>query len=295
MIPATQARDGCGNTDVACNFKRHHENQTQIIFMGLFDFLKKKEQVIENKNGKILLAMPMFNNEESFDLDKVVGYLKSNWNVIVSDINGDNNTVTFTIQGEMVAFATMNVQIPWGDIQETAQYAYNWTTAEKDLENHNSHIIVTVMSSNKSEIERFGILTKVLSSILSTTNCIGVYQGSQSLLISKEQYLDSAEALKQNEIPFDLWIYIGLRKTDSGNNAYTYGLNSFDKLEMEFINSKLELQEMYNFLGNICAYIINSNVKFKNGETLGYTDEQKIKITQSQGIFVEGQTLKLEM
>lgn len=263
--------------------------------MGLFDFLKKKEQVIENKNGKVLLAMPMFNNGEGFDLDKVVDYLKTSWNVKATDINGDNNTVTFTIQGEMVALATMAVQIPWGDIQGTAQYAYNWTTAEKDLENHNSHIIVTVMSSNKSEIERFGILTKVLSSILATTNCLGVYQGSQSLLISKEQYLDSAEALKENKIPFDLWIYIGLRKTDSGNNAYTYGLSSFDKLEMEFINCKLELQEMYNFLGNICAYVINNNVKFKNGETLGYTAEQKIKITQSKGIFVEGQTLKLEM
>ena len=91
--------------------------------MGLFDFLKKKEQVIENKNGKVLLAMPMFNNGESFDLDKVVDYLKSNWDVIVTEINGDNNTVTFTIQGEMVALATMAVQIPWGDIQGTAQYA----------------------------------------------------------------------------------------------------------------------------------------------------------------------------
>jgi Domain of unknown function (DUF4261) len=263
--------------------------------VGLFDFLKKKKQVTESKNGKILLAMPMFNNGETFELDKVVDFLKTDWNTLVTDINGDSTTVTFSIQGEMVALATMPVQIPWGDIQGTAQYAYNWTTAEKDLENHNSHIIVTVMTSNKSEIEKFGILTKVLSSILATTNCLGVYQGSQSLLISKEQYLESAEVLKENKIPFDLWIYIGLRKTDSGNNAYTYGLTSFDKLEMEFVNCRLELQEMYDFLGNICSYIINSNVEFKNGETLGYTAEQKIKITESKGIFVEGQTLKLEM
>lgn len=263
--------------------------------MGLFNFFKKKEQAIYNNNSKVLLAMPMFNNGESFELDKVVDYLKSYWNVTATDINGDNNAATFTIKGEMVALAAMNVQIPWVEIQGTAQYAYNWITAEKDLENHNSHNIVTVISSYNSDIERFKIFTKVLSSILATTNCIGVYQGTQSLLIPKEQYLDSADALKQNKIPFDLWIYIGLRKTDSGNNAYTYGLTSFDKLEMEFINCKLELQEMYEFLGNICAYVINSNVKFKNGETLGYTVDQKIKISQSKGIFVEGQTLKLEI
>ena len=61
------------------------------------------------------------------------------------------------------------------------------------------------MTSNKSEIERFGILTKVLSSILATTKSIEVFQGSQSLLIEKEQYLASANVLKENKIPLDLW------------------------------------------------------------------------------------------
>jgi hypothetical protein len=130
---------------------------------------------------------------------------------------------------------------------------------------------------------------------VATTNCLGVYQGSQSLLIPREQYLDSAEALKSDKIPLDLWVYIGIRKGENGNNAYTYGLTAFDKLEIEFINAKLDLGEMHGFLGNICAYVIKSNITFKSGETLGYTAEQKIKITESKGQFVEGQTLKLEM
>lgn len=64
---------------------------------------------------------------------------------------------------------------------------------------------------------------------------------------------------------------------------------------MEFINAPLDLEEIYDFLSNICAYVINSNVTFKSGQTLGYTAEQKIRITKSEGQFVEGQTLKLEM
>lgn len=263
--------------------------------MGLFDFLKKKEQPEETKKSNILLAMPMFNNGETFELNKVTDYLKSNWNTSVSDVNGESGTVTFSIQGETVALATMPVQIPWGDIEGTAQYSYNWMTANNDLKNHNSHIIVTVMSSKNSELERFKILTKVLSSIIATTNCIGIYQGSQSLLIPRQQYLESAEALKTDQIPLDLWVYIGLRKGEKGNNAYTYGLTAFDKLEMEFINAQLDLEEMHSFLSNICAYVINSNVTFKSGETLGYTAEQKIKITKSKGQFIEGQTLKLEI
>lgn len=263
--------------------------------MGLFDFLKKSEKPKEDKPGGVLLAMVMFNNGETFELEKVIGYLKSHWSIEVTKVSGSNETVNFAVQGEVVALLSMQFQIPWADVQKTAQYAYNWTTAAEDLKHHNAHVIVTVMSNTKSQIERYGIWTKVISSILATSNGLGVYQGSQSLLISKEQYLDSAEVLKSGLIPVDLWVYIGLRKGDIGNNAYTYGLTAFGKLEMEFINANLELGDMYSFLINICAYVIKSNVNFKSGETLGFTMEQKIKITKSPGLFVEGQSLKLEL
>jgi hypothetical protein len=263
--------------------------------MGLFDLFKEKKQSEETKKNKVLLAMPMFNKAETFELDKVVDNLRNNWKLDVSDIIGDNKTVTFSIQGMTIALGTMPVQIPWEDIEKTAQYAYNWPDAIKELKDHDSHIIVSVMSKSKSDIEQYVILTKVLSSILSTSNCIGVYQGSQSLLLSKKQYLESAEELRSNKIPVDLWIYIGLRKGEKGNSAYTYGLKAFDKIEMEFLDAKLELHELHSFLTNICAYIINSDVNFQSGQTLGYTAEQKISISQSKGVFVEGQTLKLNL
>ncbi len=263
--------------------------------MGLFDFFKKKEKPEETKRNDVILAMPMFNNGEIVDFEKVAAYLKSNWNTVISDINEDGRAITFSIQGETATIATMPVQIPFDDIKGTAQYAYNWTSAEKDLENHNSHAFVTIVSSNNSEVERFKILTKILSSIIATSNCLGIYQGSQSLLIPKKQYLSSAEELKSNQIPVDLWIYIGLRKGKDGNSAYTYGLTAFGKLEMEIINSKLALEELHSFLNNICAYVIDSDITFRSGETLGYTAEQKIRISKSSGQFVEGQTLKLEM
>jgi hypothetical protein len=45
--------------------------------MGLFDFFKKKEQPEETKKNNILLAMPIFNNGETFELNKVAEYLKN--------------------------------------------------------------------------------------------------------------------------------------------------------------------------------------------------------------------------
>ncbi len=257
-------------------------------------FFTKKEKKEETAKSNLLLAMPMFNNGEKFEADKVIAYLQSDWGLEVTDIDKSAEAASFSIQGETVVLATVAAQIPMGDIQGTAQYAYNWPTAVKDLENHNVHALVTILSNNNTAKERFAVLTKVLTAILATSNCIGIYQGTQSLLIPKAQYLDSAEALKSNQIPLDLWIYIGIRKGEQTNSAYSYGLTAFDKLEMEFVNAPLGLRELHTFLSQICGYVINSNVTFKSGETLGYTAEQKIKITQSKGKFVEGESFKLE-
>jgi len=73
------------------------------------------------------------------------------------------------------------------------------------------------------------------------------------------------------------------------------GVLSFGKQEIEVVDSPLALDELYGFLVNICSYVIGSDVVFQHGETLGYTAEQKIAITSSKGVFVEGETLKLAM
>ncbi|MNL84106.1 hypothetical protein D3C87_2119600 [compost metagenome] len=64
---------------------------------------------------------------------------------------------------------------------------------------------------------------------------------------------------------------------------------------MEIQKSPQDLAELFNFFSNIISYVINNDVTLRNGETLGYTEDQKIKITASQGMFVEGQTLRLEI
>ena len=263
--------------------------------MALFDIFKKKGRSTEKPESKILLAMPMFNDGETYQLDDVINNLKSFWNLTITEIDGNNNTAVFKVDGEMVALAYIPVQIPWGDIDGIAQYAYNWPTAAQELKDHNGHAIVSVMAGNKTAIERFRILSKVLCAILSTSNAIGIYQGNQSLLIPKSQYLDNIGELKEDETPVTLWVYFGLRKSDEGNNLYTYGLTEFGKQEIEVIDSKLGFEELYDSVANIVAYLIANDVTFKSGETIGNTAEQKIPIISSKGVFVDGQSLKLEM
>jgi hypothetical protein len=262
--------------------------------MGLFD-LFKKEPKPKSQESNILLAMPMFINGDTYEIKKIIDSLKTLWGFEITDFGGDENVAVFNVNGESVAIANMGIQIPWGDIEGTAKYAYNWPNVLEDLKDHTGHAIVTVMAGQKSPLDRFKILSKVLCSILITSNSVGVYQGSQSLLIPSKQYLNNIEALKSNGTPVFLWVYIGLKKYKTGNSAYTYGLKDFQKQEIEVIDSSLSLEYLLEFLGNIASYVIANDITLKNGETVGYTADQKVNVTISKAQFVEGQSVKLKI
>lgn len=253
----------------------------------------KRKKADTTQDSKIILGMVMLNDKNSFDVDSFVNDFKSNYGNKIKETSGDNGSFVFTVEGETTAIAHMDVPIPKGDIEGTAQYAYNWQTALEDTKDHKSHLIVSLMQGGHNQIKRFKIFTHVLCSLLRTTNAIGVYEGNQSLLIPKDGYLNEAEAMSDEYLPLNLWIYFGLRVTDNGNSAYTCGLKEFNKTEMEILNSSNNLEDIRGFLFNITHYVLDYDVTFQDGQTVGGSEEEKIAISLSKGKFVDGDTFKL--
>lgn len=115
----------------------------------------------------------------------------------------------------------------------------------------------------------------------------------ESLLIPKEDYLSEAEFMNEEYLPINLWIYVGLRVTDNGNAGYTYGLKEFGKAEMEILDSAKSLEDIRGFLFNIAHYVIEYDITFHDGQTVGVSEEEKIPINLSKGKYVEGDSFKL--
>lgn len=253
----------------------------------------KKKILNKPKDNKILLGMVMLSDESSFNADTFIDDFKSHYDGNIHEPAGGNNSFVFNIDSGMVAIGHIPAPIPLGDIEETAQYAYNWQTALQDIKQHKSHLIVSVMQGGQDQITRFRIFTQVLCSLLRTTNSIGVYKGNQSLLIPKDDYLNEAELMIDEYLPLDLWIYFGLRETVKGNSGYTYGLKEFGKSEMEVVNSSQTLEDIRGFLFNIAHYVLDHDVIFQDGQTIGFSEEEKIAISFSKGEFVDSETFKL--
>ncbi len=147
---------------------------------------------------------------------------------------GKNSAVFFTIDGHKVAAMAMPGPVPWGDLEFPANQSFVWPDAATELQTHDSHIIVTVMS-DVGGVQQARLLTQAVAGVIDATpGSLGVYQGDASLVIPAPLYQDMAATLTEAD-PLFLWVnfLVGV----NGNHVYGYtaGMDSIGQTADEWI------------------------------------------------------------
>lgn len=238
--------------------------------------------------------------EAVWDKEEFMRLLKEEWQVeeeenpqgdAEKDIAKEEDAVCFYSQGCMISVALMPAAIPDGEAEYHAGRNYMWQDAEKTVKQHQAHLLVIVMNLGAGALEAGKMLTKAVSVCCKQAGALGVY--ANETVYQPEQYLQFASILKESQFPIFNLVWFGLYPGKGGLCACTCGMDAFGYDEMEIIDSNAQPSEILDFLSGVAAYVIVENVTLQNGETIGFSAEQKISITKSQGIAVEGESLKL--
>jgi len=264
-----------------------------LATMGLFGF-KKQERKSEFMSNKPLLGMILLSDTSSMKIKGVVEELRKKWKLQVDDKDASDEISILVIDGYNITIANLSVPIPGDEIEIAAKYNYFWENGVDEATKHKGHIILSILNAGKNLVKENILFNKVAASILENSNSLGVYVGGRSLLLKKEFYLANTEMMTNEDFPLFNWIYFGMRHKNERNSVYTYGLADFNKKEMEIVNSAHSLKELRELMFNLTHYVILSDVTLKAGETIGVTDDQKMKITESKGEYLDGKTLKIE-
>ena len=259
--------------------------------MGLFK--KKKEQTDAARGSKNRFAGFVLLSDADWDKRKLIKDLQAQWNIcVVESGKQQDDTLVFQI-GKMIAtVGLMPVPVPGNEAEENARSNYLWSGAVEAAHNHRAHLIVAIMGTEPDILEQGILFVKLLSSCCSQKNVLGIY--SSGTVFEPRFYEGCAQIIKKNEFPILNCIWFGLWQRGSGICCYTYGMSAFGKDEMEVLDADAKPSDVRDFLLNMASYVLENDVMLNDGETIGFSAEDKYSITRSEGAALPGMTLKIE-
>ena len=263
--------------------------------MGLFN-RKKKQETEPEKSGSFVSFVLL--DDIALDLDALVKNLQEDWGITVAadDIDHQEKRFVSLQDGMMLAVSLMSAPVPNGEAVQNAKTNWLWPEAVSVAEAHKAHIMVAVMGMGQDSLHTATMHVKVCASCLTLSNATGM--NTLGSVLNPELYIEAAKMhIGNNTFPVMNLVFFGLYSNDGGKTGcgYTYGMDLFGKKNIEIIDSVHTPAEIHDFMVNIAGYVIESDVTLKDGETLGYSAEQKLPITESAGVAIDADKLTLKI
>lgn len=201
------------------------------------------------------------------------------------------STLVFEVEGMLAALSLYPFPVPHGEAEEAAGRCYLWPEAEAAARRHKGQLLVSVLGREAGPWKAAALQVKLVCAACGQAGTLGVY--ANGTVYPPELYQEAAAPLDEGELPLLNLVWVGLYRTEEGMGAYTDGLRSFGKDELEVLDARAEPAEVRNFLLNIADYLLEEDVTLRDGETIGFSEEQRLPITRSAGVGQEGMTLKI--
>ena len=254
--------------------------------------LINNEEETENEElegaGNVLAGFVLF-KDANVDWLRFKKILEDDWDITFDDEIKDG-AVVFSVDDMNVACSLMPSPIPNDEAVDAAKRNYLWKDGAEKTAEHQAHMIVAIMNKFDA-LDQQELLAKVACSLLKLDNAIGIYKAPT--VYEKDFYINFAMSIDKGECPVPIYVYVGLYTEDGKVFAFTSGMSVFGKLEMEGTGVDLQPNELLSFMFTICEYVIAEDVELKDGETVGYTENDKIPIHVSEGYSIPGTTIQL--
>ncbi len=258
---------------------------------SLFSPNNKRMNEKKVSTGAFVASVLLSQNE--WDIKKLISDCKADWNM---DIPYDNNAeMLVAFMGDItLAVTIMPTPVPNQEAEHYAKANYMWKDAVEMTKSHKAHILVSVLGKDAGLFEKGKLFTKVVSSCLKQKGAIAVY--TDGAVFEPRFYCDAASVMQQDDdvLPILDWVWFGVYQTKEYAGIYTYGMRKFGKEEMEVYAENADLNDVRNFLLEIVTYVLDCDVTLKDGETIGFSEDQKLDITLSDAIALEGKSLKIK-
>ena len=254
------------------------------ILILVFSFVSTQSLHAEQKivSGTVLL-----NEQGSPDLQGIAEHLKSAWNLKISSVKTEGNTVVMDIGASTVMVAYLDYPAGKDYVQTSSAISWLWKTALQDTRHHKAQLVISVIGTSDKTLNLYKLFTKVSAGVLEKTRSVGVLMPDQLLILSKGYYLQAAGNMSDDNLPVYCWVYFGLMEENGKTGVFSYGLKDFGLMEVEVANSTRPLGEVQKLHYDVCTHLIRYNLHLKDGQSVPLDEAYKVKTSFGKPAYLE--------
>ncbi len=243
----------------------------------------------------LTISMVALEDDPQLSLTDIQQDMATKWPDLTpaSEPEEKDGTLSFRVGAADVVIAKMPAPIP--DLEGPCATSILWPNAADDLEDHKSHVIVTVMGE-LNPVELSTLLTQATASLMAVTpSALGVFWCNAALLVPKDIFIDFAVKVLPHGPPLVVWVdFRAGQDEDQSCSGFTQGMKALGLMEFESKNageSPGELRE--RFLG-LAGYLVENGPVINDGDTVGQDANERIRVVYSDSEFGhEGQVMRL--
>ncbi len=235
------------------------------------------------------MSMILFNETPVFSIEALQASLSANWPELaqVSDISEQEGTLSFRLETADIVIGVMPAPIPWSDLEGPCASSRLWPDAASAVREHKSHAVVTV-SGELLPVPLSTLLTQVTAALMASTPAsIGVFWTNATLLVPQSLFADFAVEVMPSAPPLAIWIdcRVGWLEGTSLSAGFTTGLAELGLMELEAHGATESPAELKKRFDAIAEYLLENGPVIKDGDTIGESASEKIRIVYSNSIF----------
>jgi hypothetical protein len=211
----------------------------------------------------------------------------------------DGAVFSFDVGDEFLALSAMPAPYPAGDLEGPIATALLWPKEPsiETVKRHRTFLLITMTGGSADPIRRRLVLTAVTAAAAKQPGVAAVYWPEATQIIYPPLFVDMAESINTPEAPpLHLWVDMRMfPNPDRTVGLFTTGLAPLGHMEIEIPRIAMPPGELREWLVNIIFYLLENGPVLKDGQTIGMTADQKIRILHRPSSFGHsGKVIRLE-
>ncbi|MEN2470078.1 DUF4261 domain-containing protein [Burkholderia sp. GS2Y] len=201
-----------------------------------------------------------------------------------SNLQADLSSAIISVDGVMVALLSLPARLPDGWQVAARRAEGHWPQASKVCEQHQAHVLVSLMDSSVDRLRAAQIVTAVATAFITSHSTCSAVVWDSVVVSSSEKFAEygrSAFADYPN-FPISLWVSFHPFQEVDIVGLVTMGLANFAGREIELDGPRTQLRIILDRAKGLVVYLMKLGVAIHDGDTIGVSEGERITIRHTQ-------------